>query len=382
MKKFWVGLGILVLVVLAIIIVITTIGKRPESYKIGVILPLTGSAAYIGENVKMGMELAKKEINNRGGIKGTSLRLLFEDSINDPKTGVSAYRKLLTTKNLNVMCVAMSTVTKSIIPLADRDKMPILATVVSAEGIAGQSPWIFRFFTRADVDAKAMAEYAYQELKLRKVAIIHIQDDFGISYTEVFKRTIELLGGSIPIVENYYYGETDFRTQLTKIKPLQPDGVYVVSYANNMALIPKQMRELGIDATILSVGTISQSFVVQQAPDVIEGAYYTTNAFNTFHPQTNEMKKFVVAFESIYGKKPEYFEVFGYDTIYLIAEAIERKDYFREGIKEGLLSIQAYKGAAGEIFVTEEGEVNFPIIVARVVNGRPSLPLLQVSPHD
>ncbi len=188
------------------------------------------------------------------------------------------------------------------------------------------------------------------------------------------------MNGEISSVQSFSHGETNFRSQLTKIKSYNPDGVYIIAYANTIALIPKQLRKLGIDCTILSTGTISQNFVVQQAPEAIEGTYYTTNAFNTFNPKTDEMKKFVTSFEDKYNTIPEYFEVFGYDSINLITKAIENQSYTKEGIKKGLLDIHGYQGIAGEININDDGEVNFPLIVAKVENSKPSKPLLLIKP--
>jgi len=180
----------------------------------------------------------------------------------------------------------MSTVTNAIIPFSKNEtRFLFLCTAVSASGISKQSQWVFRFFTKADDDAKIIAEYSYNNLNLRNVSIIHIQDDFGLSYADVFENTFEELNGEISSVQSFSHGETNFRSQLTKIKSYNPDGVYIIAYANTIALIPKQLRKLGIDCTILSTGTISQNFVVQQAPEAIEGTYYTTNAFNTFNPK-------------------------------------------------------------------------------------------------
>ena len=80
----------------------------------------------------------------------------------------------------------MSSVTKSIMPEIMKNKIPLIATVVSTDSIAAQNSWVYRFFTRAEVDAKAMAEFAYNDLDLKKVAIVHIQDDFGFSYAKIF----------------------------------------------------------------------------------------------------------------------------------------------------------------------------------------------------
>jgi len=377
MKKLWIGIGILVIVALATVAIVVQTNKvpEPEVIKIGAILPLTGPAGYIGESLKKGMELALDEINN-AIEKELKIEIIFEDSMGDPKAGVSAWKKLSRDNEIKVCVASLSSVVNPIIPLADKDKIPLIATVVSSKGIAEKSPWVFRFFTKAEDDAKLIAEYAYKTLGMRKVAIIHVQDEFGVSYAEVFKQVFENTGGHVVIAENFSSGETDFRTILSKIKPLDIDGIYILSYANNIASIPRQMREMGISDTILSLGTIAQKFVIEQAGGSVEDAYYTTTAFNTFKPKTDEMKRFVKGFQQRYGSYPEYFEVFGYDIVNLINEAIRKSGGNRSEIQRGILSIQDLKGVAGNIVVSKNGEINFPIVIRKIVNGQPSLPLL------
>lgn len=365
---------VLSLLFLSVFFIISSCSNKQQissSVNISAILPLTGSSGYIGDSLRKGMELAKDN------IKDMNINLSFEDSMGDPKTGLSAYEKIINDKKADIIITALSSVSKAIIPLVDKDKIPLLTTVVSAEGITDQNPYVFRFFTRADVDAKIMADYAYSKLNFRSIAIIHVQDDFGISYANVFKRTFEGHGGKIVIIESFLPSESNFYPILEKIKPLKIDGVYVLSYANNLALIPRQMKELGIKKTILSIGTIAQDFVIKQAGGSLEGTYYTTNAFDTFNPTTKEMKDFVASYQQKYGKVPEYFEVFGYDAINLIAKAKSLKvgGGTRSEIQKGLLSIENYNGVAGKISVTSNREVNLPVIIGKITNGQ-ALPLV------
>lgn len=351
---------------------------QTDTIKIAAVLPLTGNSSYIGQSLKNGIELGLMEINSDTDSK-IRLSVEYEDTMNDPKSGISAVKKTLTDSNIKVIISAMSTVTKAIIPITIENKIPLIATAVSSDSIAAQSPLVYRFFTKAEIDAKAMAEYAYNVLKLKKVAILYIQDDFGISYSKIFKEIFESLGGET-ISDNFFYGETNFSSIITKLKPFQPEGIYILSYSNNLAIIPRQIQELGLKTKILSIGTIAQQFIIDQAGGTIEGAYYTTNAFNTRDPKTEEMKSFVEKYQSHYGNSPEYFEVFGYDAINLIKEAIMRGQGTRQGIKDGLDKIENYNGVSGEISIDESGEINFPIIISQVKNSIPSEPLITIIP--
>jgi branched-chain amino acid transport system substrate-binding protein len=376
MKKIWIGILIVIIVALATALIIAQPKKESEEIKIGAVLPLTGPSGYIGEAIKNGMILALDETSNNK----TKSEIIFEDSKGETKIGVNAFKKLTESDNINICVAALSSVVNPIIPLADNKQIPLIATVVSAEGIAKKSSWVFRFFTKAEIDAKVMAEYAYKSLNLKEIVILHVQDDFGISYAKIFKQVFENLGGKVVGVENFQFGESDFRTVLSKIKSFKFDGVYILSYANNLAIIPKQMKELGIKATILSIGTIAQDFVIKQAPDAIEGIYYTTTAFDISNPATDEMKKFVTLYKEKFNQNPEYFEVFGYDIAKIISQIVRNTGSDEKEIRDSLLALHGYKGAAGEISVDKSGEINFPVVIKRVVDGQPSEPLLTISP--
>jgi branched-chain amino acid transport system substrate-binding protein len=372
----------LLLLGVGLIIVVALLWRKPSgpTLKATAILPLTGSAGYVGSAVRAGMETALFEMRAETTKVLPQIELIFEDSMNDPKSGVSSFEKATLRQDLSVVVCAMSSVTKSILPLLSKRSIPLVATVVSSESVAAQSPWAFRFFTRAEVDARVMAEFAFDSLGLRTVGILSVQDDFGISYTSVFRKRFQALGGSIVVEEVFSPGQIDFSSSVAKVKQYAPQAVYILSYANNIASIPRQMRQLGVKSKILSIGTISQSFVVQQAGGSVEGAYYTTNAFNTHQPSTPEMVRFVQNFRLINGKDPEFFEVFGYDVVNLLVYVSETNGVSPTAMRDGLLKVRDFRGAAGAISVSPDGEIDFPIVVCRIEGGKPSKPLLVFDP--
>ena len=156
MKKIW--LVVIVLVVILVTVLLLNRGDRkPSEFKIGVILPQTGYSAFIGESVRKGMDLALDIADKT--TTNSEINLIYEDSAGDTKQAVSAYHKLVEVDRVNVV-VCVSSGAKALIPLSDRDKKVLFCTAVSGSDIAKGSPWCFRFFINADVDAKMMGEYA------------------------------------------------------------------------------------------------------------------------------------------------------------------------------------------------------------------------------
>jgi len=364
-----VALIVVAAVVLAAVFLRSPDGTTRSELKIGVILPLTGEAAYLGTSVRNGMELAAPEAAKRLAEKGLTLSLVYEDSADQVKNAVSAYNKLVTVDRAEIL-VCVSGGWKALIPLADQQDRVLFCTVVSPSKVAAQSPWAFRFFISADSDASLMAEFAAKRLRLGEVAVLYVNDEFGNSYKEVFTKHFESVGGKVVSAEGFSPADTDFRPILTRIKGANPDAVYLLAYGNNMALAARQMRELGIDVPLLSIGTISQPDIMKQAGQAVEGAYYTTTRFNTFSPETPQLKRFVEAYTAKYQQPPVFFEVFGYDTVNLLAAAAAKAGPSPEAVRDALLALKGYKGAAGDISFSQEGEATFPVVVRQIKNGQ------------
>jgi branched-chain amino acid transport system substrate-binding protein len=337
--------------------------------EIGVILPLTGEAAYVGSSVRNGMELALAQENDKYPGRKLKFSLIYEDSADRVETAVSAYTKLTTIDKVNTV-VCVSSGWKAIIPLADKDEKVIFATAVSPSNVAAMSSWAFRFFISADSDATLMANFAVSHLKLSKVAILYVNDEFGNSYRDIFSKSFESKNGKIVDSEGFAQAETDFNPILTRVKSKNPEGIYILAYGNNMGLIPRQMKVLGLNIPILSIGTISQPDIMQQAGDSVEGAYYTTTRFNTFAPATPELKNFVDNYMKIYQKPPIFFEVFGYDTIKILSTVIAQYGTSAKDIRDGLLKLKNYNAAAGKVSISPEGEALFPVVVRQIKEGK------------
>jgi branched-chain amino acid transport system substrate-binding protein len=369
-RKILIPLAIPVVIIAAIAIYFTQKPKEPETIKIGAILPLTGNASLIGEWVKNGIDLAVEEVNSSGGVNGKKIEIIYGDSKNDPKEGISVFNQIFSIYKLPVIISAMTGVTNSLIPLADKNRIVLFATTVSAPGVADKSPWVFRLFITADIDAKTMAEFALNKLKIKKLGVIYVNDEMGLSFSKIFSTTIEKGGATIIFNEAFDKGLSDFRNLALKIKKFDVEAIYIVGYENNLGVLPKQLREMNINARFLSIGTISQPNVFSQAGKFLDGTYFTTVEFTSAAPKTEVAKKFVNFYKIKYGKEPNYFSAFSYDTIMLIVTAIKRSGYNAQKIQKELLNIKDFDGVCGKITIKSNGDAEFPMVVKTIKNGR------------
>jgi branched-chain amino acid transport system substrate-binding protein len=371
MTKKQIIIGVVIVLVLAAIAgaLIYMPPAGPEEIKIGAILPLTGEAAKYGEDAKLGIDFAVEEINAAGGINGKKIQVVYEDSQAAPSQGVAAIQKLITVDKVPVIIGAMaSSVTLAIAPIAEENKVVLLSPASSAAKITEAGDYIFRNEFSDAYGGKVQAESTWDELGIRDVAILYVNNDYGVGVADTFEETFESLGGNITAIESFEQGATDFRTQLTKIKDSYPDAIVVFGY-NEVILILKQAKELGIETQILCNPMFEDPEILEKLGDLAEGVIYVY--YGGFDPKSEEeqIKVFVSSFSEKYGREPGYYSALSYDAMKIISLAIEKGAFKSEGIKSALYAIKDYPGLTGTTTFDENGDVIKPVTLKTVRNG-------------
>ena len=368
MNKLWISIIIIAAVALAIVLLVTQVKKESEEIKIGAILPLTGEAAKYGESSKRGIDLAVEEINSQGGIKRKKLVVIYEDDKADPKEGVSSIQKLITMNKVPAIVGAMaSSVTLAIAPIAEEYHTVLLSPASSAPKITYAGDYIFRNCYSDLYEGTKIAEYIYNETRYRKIAIIHINNDYGIGLRAAFRDKFTEVGGKVIATETYDFGATDFRTQISKIKTVSPEAVYIVGYSE-MGRLFVQAKELGLEVPFFSSIMFEDPDILKVAGKVAEGVIYT---FPSYDPdsQENQIVNFVRKFERKYGQKPDGFAANSYDALEILALAIEKGGEKSEQIKNELYSIKDYPGVTGKTSFDSNGDVIKPIGIKKIEKG-------------
>lgn len=345
-KRFWLYIGaIITVILLAVVITYPTKDTHSEIIRVGVIAPLSGNQAFIGQDFKEGLELKTS----------SNIDMIFEDSQGDVSKAVSAYNKLKLDK-INVL-VVVGAGDEAIIPLVDKDKIPTILTVSSTGGLPAKSKYVFRYFTNADGDVPVMVKYIVNNLDVKNIGIIHIQDNYGISYKDAFVREAKINGINISDIEQYFYTDSDYKTQLTKLAQTKPDAIYVVGLDYQVTQIIKQAKILGIKTKFISIGTIATSYAISQANGVLEGTY--TTAFCTDGSPAN----FQDTFKTKYNKAGGFFAEMGDDITNFIDVSLQTENQYFSADKfvNKLLSLNNYKANTGLVSSTKDGELTIEV---------------------
>ena len=230
-----------------------------EAIKIGLIQPLTGSVAYNGTSDVNGSKLALEEINARGGVLGKKVELVIEDGQCRPANSVNAAEKLIQRDKV----VAISGAFCSSATLARHARGRQLQAAADHGRLCPVpnctekgNPWFFRATETDALLAKSFSKILYDQLKLRKIAYIGVNDDFGRGGVAEFEKHMTALGATTVMKEYFEHGTSDFYTLLTKLHSSGADGVFVAAETQDGSTLVKQKAELGLATKVFGVGSV------------------------------------------------------------------------------------------------------------------------------
>jgi branched-chain amino acid transport system substrate-binding protein len=345
-----------------------------DTVKIGVIQPLTGSVAYNGTTDVNGIKLALSEINAKGGVLGRQIELVIEDGQCKPANSVSAAEKLIQRDKVSAIIGAFcSSATLAIMPVAQNGKIPLITGVSSAPILTEKgNPWFFRATETDALLAKSFAKILVNQLKLTKVAYIGVNDDFGRGSVDEFERQMTALGATTAMKEYFEHGTSDFYTLLTKLKASGADGAFVSAETQDGSTFVKQKAELGLTTKVFGVGSWATADFMTLAGAAANGIYAAVPYAYTMKTPKNEA--FVKAYQEQYKTPPGKYSAAGYNTLYILAQAIARaQSADADKIREALLKTD-YDGPNGHFQFDDKGQATgFTVVLVQLENGVPAV---------
>ena len=326
--------------------------KEEGVIKIGAILPLSGPVSIFGNWIREGLDLALEDIND------SRINIIYEDSKLDAKEGISAFNKLVDIDNAKIIISAMSSVSVPLMPLTKDKGILLFLQDVTYPDITVGNPLVIRHFIQSDREASILAEYALDELKIKKVGILYVNDEAGVGAKEAFKRIFEEKGGEVLILESYGTKDTDTKTQILKIKNKNVEGIYLFGNGSSWAQALKQIKELGFEGKILTNTAMFIKNFREIAGDAAEGVYFTYPYSDT---SKESVERFVSLYKEKYGREPEIEAYYAWDILHILVRALEKNNWETENIEKAILDIKEFEGAFGKAIITENGDFLTPI---------------------
>lgn len=295
--------------------------------KIGVVTPLSGTYTPIGEQVKMGLDLAAKEINAAGGINGRKINLIYEDEEANPAVATQKAEKLFQVEKVDFLTGTVNSgSTLAVGQLAERNNKLIATTVSFADSITGDkcSPNVFRVNARAGMQSAALAAWVDKEIPKANIFFIGPDYEMGRSTVSAFKKASTEKGAKDVGEVFAPLDNKDYSPYFGQVRAAKPNVIYTSVAGNDTVRLFSQMDEYGLNKGVTLVGAsgtvTSQNMgaIGKSANGYVTGVGYSPKLDNPAN------KKFVADFQKAYNKLPDLYGADSYGLLYFYKAAVEK----------------------------------------------------------
>jgi branched-chain amino acid transport system substrate-binding protein len=379
MKKFSIIL-VLVMISLLAMNVFAAGGSQGAKtpVKIGMYADLTAGSAQWGTDAQKGGQLKVKEINAKGGVLGRPVELIVYDCQQSPTEGVRAYTRLAQVDKVAAVNGSLqSNIGLAVQPVTEQMKVPVVTRAmderVTTPGFNPDDPdkaippakYVFLTQPSAFQQSAAIASYAINELKMNTFSMLFTPGNaYALYLAKGFEYYVKKAGKQMVGNFEFQTGDQDFRPQLTRIKELKPDGLYITNYIQDNTNAVKQSRELGVQSRFLGNNSWYKP-MDDTAGAAADGAYFPNN-FDFGNPK---LKPFIDAYRAEYKEDPRLHSFSGYDDVGIMVDAIARAGSDDpEKVTEALTTTK-YKGVVADINIDAKTHrpINIPVAILRFV---------------
>ncbi|MCP3139154.1 ABC transporter substrate-binding protein [Pyxidicoccus xibeiensis] len=338
---------------------------------LGEVGSLTGSEATFGISARNGIELAIDEANAAGGVKGKRLAVRVYDSQGRPEEGAQAVTRLITQdKVVVILGEAASSVSMAMAEKAQVAKVPMITPTSTSPEVTKRGDYIFRVCFIDPFQGFVMAKFARENLKLNKVAVLRDNKSaFSMGLADVFNQKFAEFGGKILGDESYSKGDTDFRAQLTALKQLKPEAVFVPGYYTDVGIIARQAREVGLKVPLLGGDGWDSDKLYELGGSALEGSYFS-NHYSPDNPDP-ALQQFLKKYKERYGSVPDSVGVLAYDAARVAIEAMKRApDLSGPALREAIARTKDFPGVSGRITLDANRDAVKEAVVLKVSGGK------------
>lgn len=322
-----------------------------ETIKIGMIwtAPLPGTTVS-------GVELAVSQINAAGGIKGKPVTLITKEDGNDTQRSLELFEELVAEGIVGLIGPDWARHAVHVGPLAQQHQIPMVAAYPTNPRVTEAGDFVFLSALTDAYQAKLLAKFATETLKAKTAALLTEErhepgEAYSAGLSRFFSENFTALGGEVVAQQFYVPGDTDFTTQLTAINEAAPDVVFIPGFIAEVAAAVQQGKEtLGMTATFLGGDGWDHPALITKGGAAVENTYFVSQfwALPITEQTPEEAKKFVAAYNEMFGTNPKIGAAMAYDAFMILAQAIARAENLTgPAIREQIAATTDYRGAIG-----------------------------------
>ncbi|MBD2384819.1 ABC transporter substrate-binding protein [Cylindrospermum sp. FACHB-282] len=335
---------------------------------IGIAFAQTSNVALLGQEQVAGAKIAEKYFNDQGGINGTPIKLVFQDTSGDEAGAINAFQTLINKdKVIGIVGPTLSQQAFSADPVAERAKVPVIGASNTANKIPEIGDYVARVSAPVSIVAPNSVKAALkQNPQIKKVAVLYAQNDaFSKSETEIFQKTVKDQGLELLTVQKFQTSDTDFQSQATNTINLKPDLIIISGLAADGGNLVRQLRELGYKGSIVGGNGMNTSNIFPVCKALCDGVLIA-QAYSPEHPgEINNV--FRKAYVDQYKKEPPQFSAQAFAAVQVYVDALQALDKKSKINKLALPQLRTelnrqilagkYNTPLGEIAFTPIGEV-------------------------
>jgi branched-chain amino acid transport system substrate-binding protein len=347
--------------------------KRGDVILIGHVASLTGSEATFGSSTDHGIQLAFEEQNAAGGVKGKKLELKTLDDQGKPEEAAQTATNLIVNDKVTMLLGEVaSSRSLAMAPIADANKVPMITPSSTNPKVTKDGdkvrPYVFRVCFIDPFQGTVMAKYATETMKVKKVAVLRdVGNDYSVGLANFFEDTFKKLGGEIVTDQSYKAGDQDFKAQLTKIRELAPEAIYVPGYYTDVGLISRQARELGMKQPLMGGDGWDSAKLYEIAGGALDGSFFS-NHYTQESPDP-VIQAFVKKYKEKYGEVPDALAAMGYDAAKVAIDAMIRaQDLSGPAIRDAVEQTKGFRAVTGVITLDESHNAVKAAVVIGIVN--------------
>lgn len=347
-----------------IMLLTCSVAMAAAPLRIGALFSVTGPASFLGEPEKNTLELLVKELNAKGGVKGSKIELIWYDTQGDATKAVQLANKLI--KNDKVIAIigpSTTGETMAIIPIVEKEQIPLISCAAGVKITDPVKKWVFKTPANDHVAAEKILDFAAR-LKQKNIALLTVSDSFGSSGREQLKTLAARKGFTVVADEVYSPKDTDMTAQLTKIRGIKTDAVICWGTNPGPAVVTRNVKQLGIKIPLyMSHGVASKKYIELAGADAAEGVMLPAGKLAVYDklkkndPQLKTLKEYDQSYKNVYGIEASTFGGYAYDAFHLIIEAVKMDGATAEQIRSGIEKQHKLIGVSG-IFAMSDKDHN------------------------
>lgn len=342
--------------------------ERPV--RVGFSAQLTGAGAELGVQERNGVLMAVSDINAAGGIRGRPLELIVRDDLGTPEGAKAADSDLIKNNVVAIIGHATSGQTIAGLEVTEPAGMVMLSPTTSTAILSEKDDLFFRVLEDLVGRAQGLARHIRFERNLTRIAVLYDTDNAAYtgSYRSHFVDEFRNRGGTVVYDTGFSSKERpDFAPLLAAARSANADSLMIIASDTDTALIAQRAHLVGWQVPLFTSSWAQTGTLIANGGPTVEGLELEQSfPMNSHEPAYLEFRKRYV---QTYGNDPAFGAVYGYESVKVLAAALQATGGSSQGLPAALLAIRDFPGLSDTFSFDRSGDVQRPFYLGAVRNG-------------